>query len=143
MNFVHGTAIVDDNVTIGSDTRIGHFTHIQPRAGIGESCSPGQNMNVSNNVTLGNGVKEQNSVSIYEGVTIEDYVFCGPSCVFTNDLMPKAQYPKNHKYLPTIICHDATLRANCTIVCRHEMGYHATIAAGAVVACNVKPHALR
>ncbi|RKM57882.1 N-acetyltransferase [Butyrivibrio sp. CB08] len=143
MNYsLHETAIIDDNVTIGDNTKIWHFSHIQSGAIIGESCSLGQNVNVSNNVTLGNGVKVQNNVSIYEGVTIEDYVFCGPSCVFTNDLTPRARYPKNHKYLPTIVRHDATIGANATIVCGHEVGHHATIAAGAVVTCNVKPHAL-
>ncbi len=140
--YVHPTSIVDDNVAIGDGTKIWHFSHIQSGAVIGDNCSLGQNVNVSNNVTLGNGVKVQNNVSIYEGVTIEDYVFCGPSCVFTNDLTPRARYPKNHKYLKTIIRHDATLGANCTVVCGHEVGHHATIAAGAVVTCNVIPHAL-
>lgn len=140
--FVHETSIIDDNVSIGDNTRIWHYSHIQSGARIGESCSLGQNVNVSNNVILGKGVKVQNNVSIYEGVIIEDYVFCGPSCVFTNDLTPRARYPKNHKYLKTIIHHDATLGANCTIVCGYEIGHHATIAAGAVVTSNVKPHAL-
>ena len=140
--FVHPTSIIDDDVNIGDNTKIWHFCHVQSGAVIGSSCSLGQNVNVSNNVSLGNGVKVQNNVSIYEGVTIEDYVFCGPSCVFTNDLTPRARYPKNHKYLKTIICHDATLGANCTIVCGHEVGHHATIAAGAVVTSDVKPHAL-
>lgn len=140
--FIHETSIVDEGVTIGNNTKIWHFCHIQSGAVIGAKCSLGQNVNVSNNVTLGEGVKVQNNVSIYEGVTIEDYVFCGPSCVFTNDLTPRARYPKNHKYIPTVIRHDATLGANCTIVCGHEIGHHATIAAGAVVTCNVKPYAL-
>ena len=140
--FVHESSIVDDNVFIGKGTKIWHFSHVQSGAKIGEKCSLGQNVNVSNNVTLGNGVKVQNNVSIYEGVTIEDYVFCGPSCVFTNDLTPRARYPKNHNYKPTIIRHDATLGANCTVVCGHEIGHHATIAAGAVVTSNVIPHAL-
>lgn len=140
--YVHPTSVVDDNVTIGKNTKIWHYSHIQSGATIGESCSLGQNVNISNNVVLGNGVKVQNNVSIYEGVTVEDYVFCGPSCVFTNDLTPRARYPKNHKYVSTIIRHDATLGANCTIVCGHEIGHHATIAAGAVVTSNVLPHAL-
>lgn len=140
--FLHGTSIVDGDVKIGDNTKIWHYSHIQSGVSIGTGCSLGQNVNVSNNVTLGDGVKVQNNVSIYEGVTIEDYVFCGPSCVFTNDLTPRSRYPKNHKYLPTIIRHDATLGANCTIVCGHEIGHHATIAAGAVVTSDVKPHAL-
>lgn len=140
--FIHATAIIDGDVEIGDGTRVWHFSHIQSGAVIGSSCSLGQNVNISNNVHIGNGVKIQNNVSIYEGVTIEDYVFCGPSCVFTNDLTPRSRYPKNHKYIQTIIRHDATIGANATIVCGHEVGHHATIAAGAVIACNVKPHAL-
>lgn len=140
--YKHETAIIDDNVTIGPNSKIWHFSHIQSGAKIGESCSLGQNVNVSNNVSIGSHVKVQNNVSIYEGVTIEDYVFCGPSCVFTNDLTPRARYPKNHNYKATIIRHDATIGANATIVCGHEVGHHATIAAGAVVASDVPPHAL-
>lgn len=140
--FKHETAIIDDNVTIGQNTKIWHFSHVQSGVVIGESCSLGQNVNVSNNVHIGCYVKIQNNVSIYEGVTLEDYVFCGPSCVFTNDLTPRSRYPKNHKYFPTIIRHDATIGANATIVCGHEVGHHATIAAGAVVTSNVPPHAL-
>ena len=140
--YKHPTSIVDDNVTIGDNTKIWHFSHIQSGAEIGESCSLGQNVNISNNVHIGDHVKIQNNVSVYEGVEIEDYVFCGPSCVFTNDLTPRARYPKNHKYKHTLIRHDATLGANCTIVCGHEVGAYATIAAGAVVASDVPAHAL-
>ena len=140
--FVHETSIVDDNVIIGENTKIWLFSHIQSGARIGCGCSLGQNVNISNNVTIGDGVKIQNNVSVYEGVTLEDYVFCGPSCVFTNDLTPRSRYPKHGNYKQTIIRHDATLGANCTIVCGHEVGHHATIAAGAVVVGNVPPHAL-
>lgn len=140
--FVHETSIIDENVIIGEKTKIWHYCHIQSGAEIGESCSLGQNVNISNNVTIGNGVKIQNNVSVYEGVTIEDYVFCGPSCVFTNDLTPRARYPKNRQYKKTMIRHDASLGANCTIVCGHEVGHHAMIAAGAVVVSDVPPHAL-
>lgn len=140
--YKHETAIIDDNVTIGEGTKIWHFSHIQSGADIGTFCSLGQNVNVSNNVRIGNHVKVQNNVSIYEGVTIEDYVFCGPSCVFTNDLTPRSRYPKNHKYKKTLVRHDATLGANCTIVCGLEVGHHAMIAAGAVVTSNVPPYAL-
>ena len=143
MNYMkHETAIIDDDVIIGDNTKIWHFSHIQSGAQIGEDCTFGQNVNVSNNVIIGSHVKVQNNVSIYEGVTIEDYVFCGPSCVFTNDLTPRARYPKNHKYRSTIIRHDATIGANATIVCGHEIGHHATIAAGAVVTSDVPPYAL-
>lgn len=140
--FKHETAVVDDNVSIGDNTRIWYFSHVQSGAVIGSNCSLGQNVNISDNVHIGDGVKIQNNVSVYEGVTIEDYVFCGPSCVFTNDLTPRSRYPKNHKYLPTIIRHDATLGANCTIVCGNEIGSYAMIAAGAVVTTNVLSHAL-
>ena len=99
--------------------------------------------NVSNNVTIGNGVKVQNNVSIYEGVELEDYVFCGPSCVFTNDLTPRARYPKGSAgYKKTLVKHDASIGANATIVCGHTIGEYALIAAGAVVTKNVPAHAL-
>lgn len=140
--FIHETVIIDDNVTIGDDTRIWHFSHIQSGAVIGQSCSLGQNVNVSNNVIIGDHVRIQNNVSIYEGVTLEEYVFCGPSCVFTNDLTPRSRYPKHGNYKETIIRHDVTIGANATIVCGHEIGHYATIAAGAVVVSNVLPHAL-
>lgn len=141
--FVHETSIIDDNVKIGRGTKIWHFSHVQSGAKIGENCSLGQNVNVSNNVVIGNGVKIQNNVSIYEGVEIEDYVFCGPSMVFTNDLTPRAKYPKGHLgYKKTIIHTGATIGANATIVCGHELGEWCMIAAGAVVTKNVKKHAL-
>ena len=141
--YIHPTSIVDEDVEIGEGTKIWHFSHIQPGAKIGNNCSFGQNVNISNNVRIGNGVRVQNNVSLYEGVELEDYVFCGPSMVFTNDLTPRARYPKGHEgYKKTIVRHDATLGANCTIVCGHEIGEYATIAAGAVVTKNVKPHAL-
>lgn len=141
--FVHESSYIDDDVEIGEETKIWHFCHIQSGAKIGKGCSLGQNVNVSNNVIIGNGVKIQNNVSIYEGVEIEDFVFCGPSMVFTNDLTPRARFPKGHvNYKKTIIKHDATLGANCTIVCGNTVGEYATIAAGAVVTKDVLPHAL-
>ena len=141
--FIHPTTIVDENVEIGKGTKIWHFSHIQSGAKIGKNCSFGQNVNVSNNVVIGNGVKVQNNVSIYEGVELEDFVFCGPSCVFTNDLTPRARYPKgSNGYKKTLIRHDATLGANCTIVCGITVGAYATVAAGAVVTKDVKPHSL-
>ena len=141
--YVHPTSIVDDGVEIGEGTKIWHFGHIQSGAHIGKNCSLGQNVNVSNHVTIGDGCKLQNNVSVYEGVELEDHVFCGPSMVFTNDLTPRARYPKGHEgYKKTLIKHDATLGANSTIVCGHTVGEYATIAAGAVVTKNVVPHAL-
>ncbi len=141
--FIHSTSIVDDNVIIGEGTKIWHFCHIQSGAEIGKNCSFGQNVNVSNNVKIGDGVKVQNNVSIYEGVEIEDYVFCGPSMVFTNDLTPRAKYPKGHEgYKKTILRLGATVGANATIVCGHELGEWCMVAAGAVVTDDVKPYSL-
>lgn len=141
--FVHESSFIDQNVAVGSGTKIWHFCHVQSGAVIGENCSLGQNVNISKNVKIGNGVKIQNNVSVYEGVTLEDYVFCGPSCVFTNDLTPKARYPKGSAgYKKTVVHHDATIGANATIVCDHEIGEYATIAAGAVVTKDVIPYAL-
>lgn len=141
--FVHPTSIVDDNVQIGENSKIWHFCHIQSGAVIGQNCSFGQNVNVSNNVKVGNGVKVQNNVSLYEGVELEDYVFCGPSCVFTNDLTPRARYPKGHAgYKKTVVKHDASIGANATIVYGHSIGEFALIAAGAVITKNVPAHAL-
>lgn len=141
--FVHESSYIDDKVTIGKGTKIWHFCHIQSGAVIGENCSFGQNVNISNNVKIGNGVKVQNNVSIYEGVELEDYVFCGPSCVFTNDLTPRAKYPKGHAgYKKTVIKTGASIGANATIVCGHTVGKWALIGAGAVVTSNVPDHAL-
>ncbi len=141
--FLHQTSIIDDNVSIGDGTKIWHFSHVQSGASIGENCTLGQNVNISANVKIGDGVKIQNNVSVYEGVELEDYVFCGPSMVFTNDLTPRSRYPKGSKnYKHTIVKHDATLGANCTIVCGNTVGEYAMIAAGAVVVTDVKPHAL-
>lgn len=141
--FVHESSYIDDDVEIGTGTKIWFFCHVQKGARIGKKCSLGQNVNVSNNVKIGNGVKIQNNVAVYEGVELEDNVFCGPSMVFTNDLTPRARFPKGSAgYKRTLIKHDATLGANSTIVCGHTIGEFATIAAGAVVTKNVVPHAL-
>jgi UDP-2-acetamido-3-amino-2,3-dideoxy-glucuronate N-acetyltransferase len=141
--FIHTSSIVDDDVEIGEGTKIWHFCHIQSGARIGKNCSFGQNVNVSNNVKIGNGVKVQNNVSIYEGVEIKDYVFCGPSCVFTNDLTPRAKYPKGKSnYKKTVIEEGASIGANATIVCGHKIGKCALVGAGAVVTSNVPNYAL-
>ena len=135
--------MVDDGVIIGEGTRIWHFSHIQSGAVIGKNCSLGQNVNVSNNVRIGDGCKLQNNVSLYEGVELEDYVFCGPSCVFTNDLTPRARYPKGRAgYKKTLIRTGASIGANATVVCGHTVGRWALIGAGAVVTSNVPDHAL-
>lgn len=141
--FIHESSYIDENVKVGKGTKIWHFCHIQSGSEIGEQCSFGQNVNVSNNVKIGNGCKIQNNVSIYEGVELQDYVFCGPSMVFTNDLTPRAKYPKGHEgYKKTLLRTGATIGANATIVCGHEIGEWAMVAAGSVVTKNILPHAL-
>lgn len=141
--FVHPSSYVDEDVVIGENTKIWHFGHVQKGARIGANCSLGQNVNISNNVIIGNGVKIQNNVSVYEGVELEDYVFCGPSCVFTNDLTPRSKYPKgNAGYRKTLVKEEASIGANATIVCGHTIGRRAIIAAGAVVTKDVPDHAL-
>lgn len=141
--FVHESSYIDEDVVIGEGTKIWHFCHIQKGARIGENCSLGQNVNVSNNVKIGNGCKIQNNVSLYEGVELEDYVFCGPSCVFTNDLTPRARFPKGHEnYKKTVVKEGASIGANATIVCGHTIGKYAMVAAGAVVTKDVPDYAL-
>lgn len=141
--FVHESSYVDEPVSIGSGTKIWHFCHIQQGAKIGKNCSLGQNVNVSNNVVIGDYCKIQNNVSLYEGVTLEDHVFCGPSCVFTNDLTPRAKYPKgSNNYIKTLVKEGATIGANATIVCGVTIGSWALIGSGAVVTKDVPSHAL-
>ena len=141
--FVHESSYIDENVNIGENTKIWHFCHIQSGAVIGRECSLGQNVNISNNVKIGNQVKIQNNVSVYEGVTIEDGVFLGPSCVFTNDLTPRAQYPKGREgYIATLVKEGASIGANATIVCGHTIGKYAMVAAGAVVTKDVPDYCL-
>ena len=140
--FVHESSYVDDGVTIGKDTKIWHFCHVQKGAVIGERCSLGQNVNIGNNVRIGNGVRIQNNVSVYEGVELEDNVFCGPSCVFTNVTIPRSAYPVHGVYKRTLVKQGASLGANSTIVCGHTVGRYAMIAAGAVVTRDVPDFAL-
>lgn len=141
--YVHESSYIDNDVVIGEGTKIWYFCHIQKGAVIGKNCSLGQNVNISNNVKIGNGVKIQNNVTIYEGVELEDDVFCGPSCVFTNDLSPRAKYPKGHEnYKKTLIKRGASIGANATIVCGCTVGRWALIGAGAVVSDDVPNHAL-
>ncbi|MDE6624940.1 MAG: acetyltransferase [Lachnospiraceae bacterium] len=141
--FVHESSYIDEDVEIGDGTKIWHFCHVQKGARIGANCSLGQNVNISNFVHIGNNVKIQNNVSVYEGVELEDGVFCGPSCVFTNDLTPRAEYPKGSAgYKRTLVKHGASIGANATIVCGHTIGEYAMIAAGAVVTADVPPYTL-
>ncbi|MBO5424650.1 MAG: N-acetyltransferase [Lachnospiraceae bacterium] len=140
---VHESSYVDENVDIGSNTKIWHFCHIQSGSKIGNNCSLGQNVNIAGNVRIGNDVKIQNNVSVYEGVEIEDGVFCGPSCVFTNDLTPRARYPKGREnYKKTLVKEGASIGANATIVCGHTIGKCAMVASGAVVTKDVPDYAL-
>ena len=141
--FVHESSYIDENVKIGEGTKIWHFCHVQSGAEIGSGCVLGQNVNVSNHVKIGNGVKIQNNVSLYEGVELEDDVFCGPSCVFTNDLTPRAAYPKGREnYKKTLIKEGASIGANATIVCGHTVGRYAMVAAGSVVTKDVPDYCL-
>ncbi|HMW32649.1 MAG TPA: acyltransferase [bacterium] len=142
--FVHPLAVVDDNVEIGEGTKVWHFSHIQTGARIGKKCVFGQNVNVANHVKVGNFCKVQNNVSIYEGVELEDYVFCGPSMVFTNILDPRCKYPQvgAEFYIKTLVKEGASLGANSTIVCGHTVGRSALVGAGAVVTKDVPDFAL-
>lgn len=141
--FVHESSYIDEDTAIGEGTKIWHFCHIQRNARIGKNCSLGQNVNISNNVTIGDGCKLQNNVSLYEGVELEDYVFCGPSCVFTNDLTPRAKYPKGTAgYKKTLVKEGASIGANATIVCGNTIGKWALIGSGAVVTKDVPDHGL-
>ena len=142
--FVHESSYVDDGVKIGEGTKIWHFSHIQGGSKIGKNCVFGQNVNVGNNVTIGNYCKIQNNVSIYEGVELEDYVFCGPSMVFTNITEPRCEFPQRGAefYKRTLVGYGASIGANATIVCGHDIGRFAFVAAGAVVTKNVPDYAL-
>lgn len=141
--FIHESSYIDENVKIGDGSKIWFFCHIQKGAVIGKNCSFGQNVNISNNVIIGNGVKIQNNVTVYEGVELEDFVFCGPSMVFTNDLIPRSKYPKGTAgYKKTLVKWGASIGANATVVCGNSIGRCALIAAGAVVTKDVLDYAL-
>jgi len=142
--FIHESSYLDDNVEIGEGTKIWHFSHIQSGSKIGKKCVFGQNVNVGNNVLIGNYCKVQNNVSIYEGVELEDYVFCGPSMVFTNIVDPRVEFPQRGQefYVKTLVKYGASIGANATIVCGHTIGRFAFIAAGAVVTKDVPEYAL-
>jgi UDP-2-acetamido-3-amino-2,3-dideoxy-glucuronate N-acetyltransferase len=140
----HESAFVDEGAQIGRDTKIWHFSHIMPKSIIGEHCSIGQNVFIANNVTIGNHVKIQNNVAVYEGVTLEDYVFCGPSMVFTNVRTPRSEYPRNtnNDYATTVVKRGASIGANATIVCGVTLNECAFVAAGAVVTKDVPAYAM-
>ena len=142
--FKHESSYVDNDVTIGESTKIWHFSHIQSGSIIGKNCSIGQNVNIGNNVQIGNNVKIQNNVSVYEGVVLEDFVFCGPSMVFTNIKIPRSEFPQRGSefYLETIVKRSASIGANATIVCGVTIGEYALIGSGAVVTKDVPPYSL-
>lgn len=138
----HETAIIDADCTIGKNTRIWHFSHIMSGCTIGEGCNIGQNVVISPGVVLGNNVKIQNNVSVYTGVTCDDDVFLGPSCVFTNVINPRSAISRKDQYQKTHVGKGASIGANATIVCGHSIGAYALIGAGAVVTKDVPPYAL-
>lgn len=140
--FAHETAIIDENCIIGSGTKIWHFSHVMSNCVIGENCNIGQNVVISPEVVLGRNVKVQNNVSIYTGVTCDDDVFLGPSMVFTNVINPRSAVNRKSEYAKTHVGKGATIGANSTIVCGHDIGEYAFIGAGAVITKNVKPYAL-
>jgi UDP-2-acetamido-3-amino-2,3-dideoxy-glucuronate N-acetyltransferase len=142
--FAHDSAYIDDGATIGEDTKIWHFSHVFSRAKIGKKCVIGQNVLVSDNVVVGDFCKIQNNVSLYEGVILEDYVFCGPSMVFTNVKTPRCEFPRNTSadYRPTLVKRGASIGANATIVCGITLHECAFIAAGAVVTKDVPAYAM-
>tara|TARA_Y100000996_G_scaffold379652_1_gene333055 strand:- start:266 stop:847 length:582 start_codon:yes stop_codon:yes gene_type:complete len=142
--FAHETVFIDKNVKIGKNSKIWHFSHIQSNSMIGANCSLGQNVNISNNVIIGNNVKIQNNVSVYEGVELEDYVFCGPSAVFTNINKPRSEFPQKESelYRKTLVRKSASIGANATILCGITIGKYALIGAGSVVLNDVPDFAL-
>ena len=140
--FAHETAVIDEGCQIGEGTKIWHFSHIMPNCNIGLSCNIGQNVVISPEVVLGNNVKVQNNVSIYTGVICEDDVFLGPSMVFTNVMNPRSAVNRRDNYLKTIVKQGASIGANATIVCGHDIGRYAFIGAGAVVTKHVPDYAL-
>ncbi len=140
--YCHESSYIDENVEIGEGTKIWHFCHILPGTKIGTNCSLGQNVMAGPDVTIGNGCKIQNNVALYKGVILEDGVFCGPSMVFTNVTTPRSEVNRRDEYAETLVRKGATIGANATIVCGHELGQYCFIAAGAVVTKDVKPHAV-
>lgn len=140
--FVHESAYVDEPVSIGSGTKIWHFVHVLPQTTIGKNCILGQNVMAGPNVTIGDGCKIQNNVALYKGVTLEADVFCGPSCVFTNVLTPRAHVERKEEFAETFVGRGATIGANATIVCGNRLGAFCMVAAGAVVTHDVLEFAL-
>jgi len=139
---LHPTAVVDEGALVGAGTRVWHFSHIASGARIGRDCNLGQNVYVDRGVSIGDRCKLQNNVSVYSGVTLEEGVFCGPSCVFTNVINPRALVERKHEFKPTLVRKGATIGANATIVCGVTLGEYAFVAAGAVVTRDVPAYAV-
>lgn len=142
MSYIHESCFVDENVTVGKNTKIWHFGHILSNSVIGEDCSIGQNCSIGPDVKIGSKVKIQNNVSIFKGVTIEDEVFCGPSCVFTNVTNPRASVNRKDEFKNTLVKKGASIGANSTIICGVTLGKYSFIGAGAVVTKDVPDHAI-
>ena len=142
--FVHESSFIDEGVIIGENTKIWHFSHIQSGSTIGKACSIGQNVYIGSNVKIGDHIKIQNNVSIYEGVELEDYVFCGPSMVFTNIKVPRSEFPQrgSEYYDKTLVKKSASIGANATIICGVTIGEYALIGSGTVVTKDVPAYAL-
>ena len=140
--FAHESAFIDDGVEIGAGTRIWHYSHVMTGAKIGRNCVLGQNVFVGHDVCIGEGVKIQNNVSVYEGVELEDYVFCGPSMVFTNVINPRSGIERKHEFQKTLVKQGATLGADCSVLCGITIGRYAFVGAGAVVTKDVPDYAL-
>tara|TARA_A100001015_G_C15034020_1_gene734915 strand:- start:3178 stop:3753 length:576 start_codon:yes stop_codon:yes gene_type:complete len=140
--FIHDTCYIDENVKIGSGTKIWHWCHISKNSFIGENCTLGQNVFIGENVSIGNNVKIQNNVSIYSGVFIEDDVFCGPSMVFTNVINPRSTINKKVEFKKTLIKKGASIGANATVICGNTIGNYAFVGAGSVVTKNIKNFSL-
>lgn len=140
--FIHESAWIDDHVQIGDDSKIWHFVHVLSHTSIGKGCVLGQNVMAGPHVSIGDGCKIQNNVALYKGVTLERDVFCGPSCVFTNVLTPRAHIQRKEEFGKTLVKQGATIGANATVVCGNTLGSYCMIAAGAVVTRDVADYAL-
>ncbi len=138
---IHKTSTIDQDVLIGEETNIWHYSHVSKNVRIGKNCNIGQNVFIGENVIIGNNVKIQNNVSVYDGVVLEDFVFCGPSCVFTNIKNPRSEFPRDN-YEKTIVKSNASIGGNSTIICGVSIGKYALIGAGSVVTKNVVDHSL-
>lgn len=140
--YIHASAIIDSEVEIGINTKIWHFSHVLSNSVIGQDCVIGQNVMIGPDVYIGNNCKIQNNVSVYKGLHIEDNVFCGPSCVFTNVINPRANIERKDEFKKTFVREGCSIGANATIICGVELGKYSIIGAGAVVTKDVKPHSV-